>query len=212
MPCRADLRLAVQRKVIGVLGDQHRAISASVGRPPSTIRAGAWACTTALARTAAIARTAGDEDTEGGWHHIDGVRLHPRRSGGARRRSTGRPECHQLPRHRRSARSVRDGLGANPGWPYVGAQRAVRRPDGAGRAFAGRCRRDHLPEQAQTDRVGCSDRRPKRWRCMCRNARVSLERSTSAWITWSTQPERARAQFAGSMRARSASPGSTARC
>jgi hypothetical protein len=47
------------------------AISASVGRPPSTIRAGAWACTTALARTAAIARTAGDEDTEGGWHHIE---------------------------------------------------------------------------------------------------------------------------------------------
>jgi hypothetical protein len=42
-----------------------------VGRPPSTIRAGAWAARPPLARTAAIARTAGDEDTEGGWHHIE---------------------------------------------------------------------------------------------------------------------------------------------
>ncbi|MBB6470525.1 hypothetical protein HNQ96_006424 [Aminobacter lissarensis] len=45
-----DLRLAIQRKVVGVLADQTWATVASVGMPPSTSRDGAAACTTTKLR------------------------------------------------------------------------------------------------------------------------------------------------------------------
>jgi hypothetical protein len=67
-----DLRLAVQRKVIGVLGDQHLRDQRFGGKAAlDDPRRCLGLHDRALARTAAIARTAGDEDTEGGWHHIE---------------------------------------------------------------------------------------------------------------------------------------------
>jgi hypothetical protein len=45
-----EMRLPVERQVIGILGDQHLGDQRFVGIPPSTILADAGACTTALSQ------------------------------------------------------------------------------------------------------------------------------------------------------------------
>ena len=156
-----DLGLPVQWQVIGVLGDQHLG-DQRLGRNAAfdDPRRRRRLDHRALARAAAVARPAGDQHPEAWSARHRAARTHPRRSGGARRHSMGKP----CPRHRRPVRSARDGPAASRGWSCAADLARAGSPCSLACSASARAVSTSSRQSWSWSGSSCSERRPNRWR------------------------------------------------